>query len=48
MWHCTVRVLKYGIFLPFLNRTKIAQDIERLIHPNDIVDRVVYDLDNLR
>ncbi|KAM3843925.1 cytosolic carboxypeptidase 1 isoform 6-T7 [Vipera latastei] len=27
--------------------TKIAQDIERLIHPNDIVDRVVYDLDNL-
>ncbi|KAG8130702.1 putative ATP-GTP binding protein [Naja naja] len=27
--------------------TKIAQDIERLIHPNDIIDRVVYDLDNL-
>nr|XP_028604721.1 cytosolic carboxypeptidase 1 isoform X1 [Podarcis muralis]XP_028604722.1 cytosolic carboxypeptidase 1 isoform X1 [Podarcis muralis]XP_028604723.1 cytosolic carboxypeptidase 1 isoform X1 [Podarcis muralis] len=26
--------------------TKIAQDIERLIHPNDIIDRVVYDLDD--
>ncbi|XP_060091417.1 cytosolic carboxypeptidase 1 isoform X2 [Heteronotia binoei] len=26
--------------------TKIAQDIERLIHPNDIIDKVVYDLDN--
>ncbi|XP_061482683.1 cytosolic carboxypeptidase 1 isoform X2 [Rhineura floridana] len=32
----------YGV-----QRTKIAQDIERLIHPNDIIDRVVYDLDNL-
>ncbi|XP_072260180.1 cytosolic carboxypeptidase 1 isoform X2 [Pyxicephalus adspersus] len=31
----------YGV-----QRTKIAQDIERLIHPNDIIDRVVYDLDN--
>lgn len=29
-------------------RTKIAQDIERLIHQNDIVDRVIYDLDNSR
>lgn len=27
-------------------RTKIAQDIERLIHQSDIIDRVVYDLDN--
>ncbi|KAJ7335584.1 hypothetical protein JRQ81_013525 [Phrynocephalus forsythii] len=27
--------------------TKINQDIERLIHPNDIIDRVVYDLDNI-
>lgn len=26
-------------------RTKIFQDIERLIHPNDILDKVVYDLD---
>ncbi|KAM9167839.1 cytosolic carboxypeptidase 1 isoform 3-T4 [Mergus octosetaceus] len=26
--------------------TKISQDIERLIHQNDIIDRVVYDLDN--
>ncbi|XP_071588227.1 cytosolic carboxypeptidase 1 isoform X2 [Heliangelus exortis] len=32
----------YGV-----QRTKIAQDIERLIHQNDIIDRVVYDLDNL-
>nr|XP_009511981.1 PREDICTED: cytosolic carboxypeptidase 1 [Phalacrocorax carbo] len=32
----------YGV-----QRTKISQDIERLIHPNDIIDRVVYDLDNL-
>ncbi|XP_048356237.1 cytosolic carboxypeptidase 1-like isoform X2 [Sphaerodactylus townsendi] len=31
----------YGV-----QRTKIAQDIERLIHPSDIVDRVVYDLDS--
>ncbi|XP_066460203.1 cytosolic carboxypeptidase 1 [Eleutherodactylus coqui] len=31
----------YGV-----QRTKIAQDIERMIHPNDIVDRVVYDLDS--
>lgn len=31
----------YGV-----QRTKIAQDIERLIHQNDIIDRVVYDLDN--
>nr|XP_060618077.1 cytosolic carboxypeptidase 1 isoform X1 [Anolis sagrei ordinatus]XP_060618078.1 cytosolic carboxypeptidase 1 isoform X1 [Anolis sagrei ordinatus]XP_060618079.1 cytosolic carboxypeptidase 1 isoform X1 [Anolis sagrei ordinatus]XP_060618080.1 cytosolic carboxypeptidase 1 isoform X1 [Anolis sagrei ordinatus]XP_060618081.1 cytosolic carboxypeptidase 1 isoform X1 [Anolis sagrei ordinatus] len=27
--------------------TKINQDIERLIHPNDIIDRVIYDLDNV-
>uniref|UniRef100_A0A8C8ECS6 Cytosolic carboxypeptidase 1 n=1 Tax=Otus sunia TaxID=257818 RepID=A0A8C8ECS6_9STRI len=33
----------YGV-----QRTKISQDIERLIHQNDIIDRVVYDLDNLR
>lgn len=26
-------------------RSKIFQDIERLIHPNDILDKVVYDLD---
>ena len=26
-------------------RAKIFQDIERLIHPNDILDKVVYDLD---
>ncbi|KAH0628223.1 hypothetical protein JD844_009097 [Phrynosoma platyrhinos] len=32
----------YGV-----QRTKINQDIERLIHPNDIIDRVVYDLDNI-
>ncbi|XP_074711703.1 cytosolic carboxypeptidase 1 isoform X4 [Strix uralensis] len=32
----------YGV-----QRTKISQDIERLIHQNDIIDRVVYDLDNL-
>nr|XP_033783692.1 cytosolic carboxypeptidase 1 isoform X2 [Geotrypetes seraphini] len=31
----------YGV-----QRTKIAQDIERLIHPNDVIDKVVYDLDN--
>ncbi|KFO76721.1 Cytosolic carboxypeptidase 1, partial [Cuculus canorus] len=31
----------YGV-----QRTKISQDIERLIHQNDIIDRVVYDLDN--
>ncbi|XP_053512330.1 cytosolic carboxypeptidase 1 isoform X1 [Artibeus jamaicensis] len=30
----------YGV-----QRTKIAQDIERLIHQSDIIDRVVYDLD---
>ncbi|XP_015217670.1 cytosolic carboxypeptidase 1 isoform X2 [Lepisosteus oculatus] len=30
----------YGV-----QRTKIFQDIERLIHSNDIVDQVVYDLD---
>ncbi|XP_036186569.1 cytosolic carboxypeptidase 1 isoform X11 [Myotis myotis] len=29
-----------------LKMTKIAQDIERLIHQSDIIDRVVYDLDN--
>lgn len=32
----------YGV-----QRSKIFQDIERLIHSNDIVDKVVYDLDNL-
>ncbi|KAM6230772.1 cytosolic carboxypeptidase 1 isoform 1-T1 [Porphyrio hochstetteri] len=32
----------YGV-----QRTKIFQDIERLIHQNDVIDRVVYDLDNL-
>ena len=26
-------------------RSKIFQDIERMIHPNDILDKVVYDLD---
>ncbi|KAM9330716.1 cytosolic carboxypeptidase 1 [Gastrophryne carolinensis] len=31
----------YGV-----QRTKIFQDIERMIHPNDVLDRVVYDLDN--
>ncbi|XP_005387985.1 PREDICTED: cytosolic carboxypeptidase 1 isoform X2 [Chinchilla lanigera] len=31
----------YGV-----QRTKIAQDIERLIYQSDIIDRVVYDLDN--
>ncbi|XP_056629033.1 cytosolic carboxypeptidase 1 isoform X2 [Triplophysa dalaica] len=31
----------YGV-----QRTKIFQDIERLIHPIDILDEVVYDLDN--
>ncbi|KAL2092592.1 hypothetical protein ACEWY4_012390 [Coilia grayii] len=30
----------YGV-----QRAKIFQDIERLIHPNDILDKVVYDLD---
>uniref|UniRef100_A0A665VG10 tubulin-glutamate carboxypeptidase n=1 Tax=Echeneis naucrates TaxID=173247 RepID=A0A665VG10_ECHNA len=30
----------YGV-----QRSKIFQDIERLIHPNDILDKVVYDLD---
>ncbi|XP_008334914.1 cytosolic carboxypeptidase 1 isoform X2 [Cynoglossus semilaevis] len=30
----------YGV-----QRCKIFQDIERLIHPNDILDKVVYDLD---
>uniref|UniRef100_A0A671SNE1 Cytosolic carboxypeptidase 1 n=1 Tax=Sinocyclocheilus anshuiensis TaxID=1608454 RepID=A0A671SNE1_9TELE len=33
----------YGV-----QRTKIFQDIERLIHPSDILDKVVYDLDNQR
>ncbi|KFV12514.1 Cytosolic carboxypeptidase 1, partial [Tauraco erythrolophus] len=32
----------YGV-----QRTKISQDIERLIYQNDIIDRVVYDLDNV-
>nr|XP_006006117.1 PREDICTED: cytosolic carboxypeptidase 1 isoform X1 [Latimeria chalumnae] len=32
----------YGV-----QRMKIFQDIERLIHPNDIIDKVVYDLDLL-
>ncbi|RMC19131.1 hypothetical protein DUI87_03735 [Hirundo rustica rustica] len=32
----------YGV-----QRKKISQDIERLIYQNDIIDRVVYDLDNL-
>lgn len=32
----------YGV-----QRTKIFQDIERLIHSSDILDKVVYDLDNL-
>lgn len=27
------------------NRAKIFQDVERLIHPSDIMDKVVYDLD---
>ncbi|XP_044129566.1 cytosolic carboxypeptidase 1 isoform X1 [Bufo gargarizans] len=31
----------YGV-----QRTKIAQDIERMIHSNDIIDRVIYDLDS--
>lgn len=26
-------------------RSKIFQDIERLIRPNDILDKLVYDLD---
>uniref|UniRef100_A0A8C9VMP3 Cytosolic carboxypeptidase 1 n=1 Tax=Scleropages formosus TaxID=113540 RepID=A0A8C9VMP3_SCLFO len=30
----------YGV-----QRAKIFQDIERMIHPNDILDKVVYDLD---
>ncbi|XP_044051754.1 cytosolic carboxypeptidase 1 isoform X1 [Siniperca chuatsi] len=30
----------YGV-----QRSKIFQDIERLIHPNDILDKVLYDLD---
>nr|XP_023658763.1 cytosolic carboxypeptidase 1 isoform X2 [Paramormyrops kingsleyae] len=30
----------YGV-----QRSKIFQDIERMIHPNDILDKVVYDLD---
>ncbi|XP_073321930.1 cytosolic carboxypeptidase 1 [Pagrus major] len=30
----------YGV-----QRSKIFQDIERLIHPNDILDKVVYDMD---
>uniref|UniRef100_A0A668AJS6 Cytosolic carboxypeptidase 1 n=1 Tax=Myripristis murdjan TaxID=586833 RepID=A0A668AJS6_9TELE len=30
----------YGV-----QRSKIFQDIERLIHPNDILDKVIYDLD---
>uniref|UniRef100_A0A8C1Q8M7 Cytosolic carboxypeptidase 1 n=1 Tax=Cyprinus carpio TaxID=7962 RepID=A0A8C1Q8M7_CYPCA len=33
----------YGV-----QRTKIFQDIERLIHSSDILDKVVYDLDNQR
>uniref|UniRef100_UPI00398EF28F cytosolic carboxypeptidase 1 isoform X2 n=1 Tax=Pristiophorus japonicus TaxID=55135 RepID=UPI00398EF28F len=32
----------YGV-----QRTKIFQDIERLIHANDIIDKIVYDLDFL-
>uniref|UniRef100_A0A3B5KW77 Cytosolic carboxypeptidase 1 n=1 Tax=Xiphophorus couchianus TaxID=32473 RepID=A0A3B5KW77_9TELE len=31
----------YGV-----QRSKIFQDIERLIHPNDIIDKVVYDIDH--
>ncbi|XP_023199062.1 cytosolic carboxypeptidase 1 isoform X2 [Xiphophorus maculatus] len=33
----------YGV-----QRSKIFQDIERLIHPNDILDKVVYDIDHAR
>ncbi|XP_027889195.1 cytosolic carboxypeptidase 1 isoform X2 [Xiphophorus couchianus] len=33
----------YGV-----QRSKIFQDIERLIHPNDIIDKVVYDIDHAR
>ncbi|XP_066500022.1 cytosolic carboxypeptidase 1 isoform X2 [Hoplias malabaricus] len=33
---------------PGKSRTKIFQDIERLIHPADIVDKLVYDLDMQR
>lgn len=33
------------LFFIFPNRAKIFQDIERLIHPSDIMDKVVYDLD---
>lgn len=29
----------------YSGRSKIFQDIERLIRPNDILDKVVYDLD---
>ncbi|XP_053323241.1 cytosolic carboxypeptidase 1 isoform X2 [Spea bombifrons] len=31
----------YGV-----QRTKISQDIERMIHPNDVIDRIIYDVDN--
>ncbi|XP_068093227.1 cytosolic carboxypeptidase 1 isoform X2 [Hyperolius riggenbachi] len=31
----------YGV-----QRTKIFQDIERMIHSSDVIDRVIYDLDN--
>uniref|UniRef100_A0A4W3GW67 Cytosolic carboxypeptidase 1 n=1 Tax=Callorhinchus milii TaxID=7868 RepID=A0A4W3GW67_CALMI len=33
----------YGV-----QRTKIFQDIERLIHANDVIDKIVYDLDLIR
>ena len=40
---CVMMMMSLSPLPPF--RTKIFQDIERLIHPNDILDKVVYDLD---
>lgn len=45
-WYQRQVVVNFVKFVFYDFRTKIAQDIERLIHQNDIIDRVVYDLDN--
>ena len=47
MYWCQRQIVVNFVTFVFCDfRTKIAQDIERLIHQNDIIDRVVYDLDN--
>ena len=42
---CSLMYVLTTLYRWFYCRAKIFQDIERLIHPNDILDKVVYDLD---